>query len=71
MVLEFILFGIVGFLGYVAVCTVAGAIFAMIVNLILIVLEESLNLVLDVGTLIFRIPMYIRGTSTQEENVSP
>ena len=70
MLFEAILFGLVGLLGYVAACIVAGAIFAMIVNLVLIVLEESLNLVLDVGTLIFRIPMYIRGTDGQEENVS-
>jgi len=70
MLLETIFFVVVGVLGYVAACTVAGAIFAMIVNLVLIVLEESLNLVLDVGTLIFRIPMYIRGTDGQEENVS-
>ena len=70
MLLETILFGLVGLLGYVAVCIVAATIFAMIVNLVLIVLEESLNLVLDIGTLIFRIPMYIRGTVEKEENVS-
>ncbi len=70
MLFETIFFVTIGVLGYTAACFVAGAIFAMILNLILIVLEESLNLVLDVGTLIFRIPMYIRGMSTQEENVS-
>ena len=70
MLLETIFFVTFGVLGYVAVCTIAGAILAMIVNLVLIVLEESLNLVLDVGTLIFRIPMYIRRTVKQEENVS-
>ena len=70
MLLETIFFGLIGVLGYIAVCIVAGTILAMTVNLVLIVLEESFNLVLDVGTLIFRIPMYIRGTSKQEENVS-
>ena len=70
MLLETIFFGLIGVLGYIAVCIVAATILAMTVNLVLIVLEESFNLVLDVGTLIFRIPMYIRGTSKQEENVS-
>ncbi len=70
MVIEAILFGLVGLLGYIVVCTIAGAIVAVIVNLVLIVLEEAFNLVLDVGTLIFRIPMYMRGTVEQEENVS-
>ncbi len=56
MVVEFILFGIVGFLGYVIVCTIAGFIFMIAFELVSIFLEESYNVVHDVVTFLMRSP---------------
>lgn len=52
MLLETIFFLTLGVLGYIAVCIVAATIFVMTVNLVLILLEESVNLILDIATLL-------------------
>lgn len=56
MLLEAILFGIVGFIGYVAACTVAGFIFMIAFEILSIFVEECYNVVHDLVSFLMRSP---------------
>ena len=56
MILEWIIFGIVGLLGYMVVCTIAGFIFMIVFEILSILVEEAYNVVHDVVSFLIRLP---------------
>lgn len=54
MLFEAILFGAVGFLGYVVACTIAGFIFMVAYGILSILIEEAYNVVHDLVTMVIR-----------------